>query len=69
MQRDIFGPDHDAFRDMVRVFIAREVTPYHEQWERDGVVSREVWRAAGRAGLLGIDVDKKYGRGGDPDYR
>jgi alkylation response protein AidB-like acyl-CoA dehydrogenase len=69
MQRDIFGPDHDAFRDMVRVFIAREVTPYHEQWERDGVVSREVWRAAGRAGLLGIDVDKKYGGGGDPDYR
>jgi acyl-CoA dehydrogenase len=69
MQRDIFGPDHDAFRDMVRVFIAREVTPYHEQWERDGAVSREVWRAAGRAGLLGIDVDKKYGGGGDPDYR
>jgi alkylation response protein AidB-like acyl-CoA dehydrogenase len=69
MQRDIFGPDHDAFRDMVRVFIAREVTPYHEQWERDGMVSREVWRAAGRAGLLGIDVDKKYGGGGDPDYR
>jgi alkylation response protein AidB-like acyl-CoA dehydrogenase len=69
MQREIFGPDHDAFRDMVRVFIAREVTPYHEQWERDGVVSREVWLAAGRAGLLGIDVDKKYGGGGDPDYR
>jgi acyl-CoA dehydrogenase len=69
MQRDIFGPDHDAFRDMVRVFIAREVTPYHGQWERDGVVSREVWLAAGRAGLLGIDMDKKYGGGGDPDYR
>jgi len=69
MQRDIFGPDHDAFRDMVRQFIAREVAPYHGQWERDGVVSREVWLAAGRAGLLGIDVDKKYGGGGDPDYR
>jgi len=69
MQRDIFGPDHDAFRDMVRVFIAREVRPYHGQWERDGVVSREVWLAAGRAGLLGIDMDKKYGGGGEPDYR
>jgi len=69
MQRDIFGPDHDAFRDMVRVFIAREVTPYHGQWERDGVVSREVWLAAGRAGLLGIDMDKKYGGGGEPYYR
>jgi alkylation response protein AidB-like acyl-CoA dehydrogenase len=69
MQRDIFTPEHDAFRDMVRTFIAREVTPYHEQWERDGVVSRDVWLAAGRAGLLGIEIDEKYGGGGNPDYR
>ncbi|HWG64421.1 MAG TPA: acyl-CoA dehydrogenase family protein [Streptosporangiaceae bacterium] len=69
MKRDIFGPEHDAFRDMVRSFIAREVTPYHAQWERDGLVSRDVWLAAGRAGLLGIEIDEKYGGGGDPDYR
>ena len=69
MDRDIFTPEHDAFREMVREFIAREVTPYHAQWERDGMVSRDVWLAAGRAGLLGIDVDEKYGGGGNPDYR
>jgi alkylation response protein AidB-like acyl-CoA dehydrogenase len=69
MQRDIFTSEHDAFRDLVRSFIAREITPYHEQWERDGVVSRDVWLAAGRAGLLGIDIDEKYGGGGNTDYR
>jgi alkylation response protein AidB-like acyl-CoA dehydrogenase len=69
MERDIFGPEHDAFREMVREFIAREITPQHAQWEQDGVVSREVWLAAGRAGLLGIDIDEKYGGGGEPDYR
>jgi alkylation response protein AidB-like acyl-CoA dehydrogenase len=69
MKRDIFTPEHDAFRAMVRTFIAREVTPYHEQWERDGVVSRDVWLAAGRAGLLGIEIEEKYGGGGHPDYR
>jgi alkylation response protein AidB-like acyl-CoA dehydrogenase len=69
MQRDIFTPEHDAFRDMVRTFIAREITPHHEQWERDGMVSRDVWLAAGRAGLLGIEIDEKYGGGGNPDYR
>ena len=69
MQRGIFTPEHDAFRDMVRTFIAREITPHHEQWERDGVVSRDVWLAAGRAGLLGIEIDEKYGGGGQPDYR
>jgi alkylation response protein AidB-like acyl-CoA dehydrogenase len=69
MQRDIFTADHDAFRDMVRAFIAKEVLPHHAQWERDGKVSREVWLAAGAAGLLGIDVDEKYGGGGNDDYR
>ena len=69
MRREIFTDEHEAFRDMVRAFIAREVTPHHEQWERDGVVSRDVWLTAGRAGLLGIDIDEKYGGGGEPDYR
>ena len=69
MKREIFTPDHDAFRDMVRAFIAKEITPYHQQWERDGMVSRDVWHAAGRAGLLGIHIDEKYGGGGHADYR
>ena len=69
MQRDIFTSEHDDFREMVRAFIAKEVTPYHEKWEADRMVSRDVWLAAGRAGLLGIEIDEKYGGGGSKDYR
>ena len=69
MRRDIFTEEHEAFRDLVREFLAREVTPFHAQWEKDKVVPREVWLKAGNAGLLGIDVDEKYGGGGNPDYR
>ena len=69
MERMIFTEEHDAFRDMVRAFIAKEIAPYHEQWEREGIVSRDVWLAAGRAGLLGIHLEEKYGGGGQPDYR
>src|SRR6266446_5174300 len=69
MKREIFAEEHDAFRDMVRAFIAKEITPHHDQWERDGIVSRDVWVAGGRAGLLGINIDEKYGGGGQPDYR
>jgi alkylation response protein AidB-like acyl-CoA dehydrogenase len=69
MRREIFTDEHDAFREMVGSFITAEIAPYHEQWERDGQVSREVWLAAGRAGLLGIEMDEKYGGGGSPDYR
>src|SRR6516225_9911662 len=69
MQRDIFASEHNDFRDMVRAFIAKEVTPYHEKWEADKMVSRDAWLAAGRAGLLGIEIDEKYGGGGAKDYR
>jgi long-chain-acyl-CoA dehydrogenase len=69
MDRDIFDSEHEQFRDMVRGFIARHIAPHHKQWEADGVVSRDVWLAAGAAGLLGIDVDEKYGGGGTGDYR
>jgi alkylation response protein AidB-like acyl-CoA dehydrogenase len=69
VERDIFTEEHAAFRDLVRSFIAREIAPYHEQWERDGMVSRDLWLAAGRAGLLGIEIDEKYGGGGMQDYR
>ena len=69
MQRDIFEAEHDAFRDVVRTFLAREAIPHHEQWEADGQVDRAVWKAAGAAGLLGTDVPEEYGGGGVPDFR
>src|ERR1043166_3964972 len=68
MRRQIFTEEHDAFRDMVRAFIAKEITPYHEQWERDGIVSRDVWLAAGRAGLPGIPLDEKDRARGLPGF-
>ncbi len=69
MQRDIFEAEHDAFRDAVRTFLAREAVPHHERWEADGQVDRAVWKAAGSAGLLGTDVPEEYGGGGVPDFR
>src|SRR5579875_2272595 len=69
VERDIFEEEHLAFRDLVTSFIAKEIAPHHDQWERDGMGSRDVWLAAGRAGLLGIEIDEKYGGGGNQDYR
>ncbi|WP_328393566.1 acyl-CoA dehydrogenase family protein [Streptomyces sp. NBC_00390] len=69
MKRQIFAAEHDAFRDTVRTFLTKEVLPHYEQWEKDGIVSREVWRAAGRQGLLGLAVPEEYGGGGNEDFR
>ncbi len=63
MQRDIFTGEHEAFRDMVRSFIAKEIMPYHEQWECGGVVSRNVWPAAGRPSSAGArSIPRSSGR-------
>ena len=60
-QRTIFTEAHEMFRDSVQKFIEREITPYHEQWEKEGQVSRELWLKAGEAGLLCPNVSEEYG--------
>ncbi|MET9378663.1 acyl-CoA dehydrogenase family protein [Streptomyces sp. NPDC003035] len=69
MKRQLYTADHEAFRETVRTFLAKEVLPHYEQWEKDGIVAREAWRAAGRQGLLGLAVDEEYGGGGNADFR
>ncbi|MDT0344341.1 acyl-CoA dehydrogenase family protein [Streptomyces litchfieldiae] len=69
MKRQIFTLDHEAFRETVRTFLAKEAAPHYERWERDGIVSRDAWLAAGRQGLLGLAVEEGYGGGGAADYR
>lgn len=69
MKRTLFTADHDAFRESVRAFLAKEVLPYYAQWEQDGIVSRDAWLAAGRQGLLGPAVPEEYGGGGETDFR
>lgn len=64
--RTLFSPDHEAFRDTVRRFIAEHVTPFHAEWEKEGQVPRSLWRKAGELGLLCCNVPEEYGGlGGD----
>ena len=69
MARAIFDQEHEAFREAVGTFLDKEVVPFHDQWERDGIVDREVWAKAGTQGLLGLQLDEAYGGGGTPDFR
>ncbi len=69
MQRTLFDSEHLMFRDPFRTFLAREVAPHYDAWERDGIVPRELWRKAGRLGFLGTDVPEQHGGAGLPDYR
>jgi alkylation response protein AidB-like acyl-CoA dehydrogenase len=60
-KRTLFNEDHEAFRNTVRRFIEKEITPHHAQWEHDRIVPRELWRKAGAAGMLCCTVPEEYG--------
>jgi alkylation response protein AidB-like acyl-CoA dehydrogenase len=65
----IYEQEHEDFRSTARAFLEKEVKPFHEQWEKDGQVDREVWRKAGASGLLCFDVEEEYGGAGVKDFR
>jgi len=45
-------------------YLAASVTPYQERWDAEKRVSRDVWREAGRLGLLLCSMPERYGGGG-----
>ncbi|MFI7440928.1 acyl-CoA dehydrogenase family protein [Nonomuraea indica] len=69
MRRDLFDEEHLLFQETVREFMAREVVPHHDRWEKDGIVPREVWKKAGELGMFGFGVPEEYGGAGITDFR
>lgn len=61
IQRNLFTAEHDMWRETVRRFVETEIAPHHAEWEKDGVVPRELWLKAGEAGLLCCTVPEEYG--------
>lgn len=59
--RPIFDDDLNIFRDQVRKFFDRALTPNIDRWEEEGVVNRDFWLACGEAGLLCPTVGSDYG--------
>jgi alkylation response protein AidB-like acyl-CoA dehydrogenase len=69
MERTLYDDEHEQFRRSVSGFIAQEMTPHHAEWERAGIMDREVFRRAGQLGFLGMAVPERYGGGGVEDFR
>jgi alkylation response protein AidB-like acyl-CoA dehydrogenase len=69
VRRDLFEADHEAFREAVRAFFNREVVPHLAEWEAAGIVARELFATAGKAGFLGMAIPEELGGGGVDDFR
>jgi alkylation response protein AidB-like acyl-CoA dehydrogenase len=69
MRSSLYEAGHEDLRQTVRTWLDKTVVPHHDQWEREGIVPREVWLSGGEQGLLGFDVDERWGGGGVRDFR
>lgn len=69
MRRTHYAPEHEEYRRAFREFLAREVVPHQERWLAEGLVDRQVWKAAGAAGFLLPWAQPRHGGLGLTDFR
>ena len=64
ISRTLFTLEHESFRDSFKRFMEKEIAPFHEAWEEQGYVDREVWGKAGVNGFLCMTLPEVYGGAG-----
>jgi acyl-CoA dehydrogenase len=69
VKRALFEDLHEDFRASFRTFLEREVAPGYADWEREGIVPREVFAKAGAGGFLAMSVPEGFGGAGAEDFR
>jgi acyl-CoA dehydrogenase len=56
--------EHHAYREVFKAFLSREILPFYDQWEKEGIVLRSAWKKMGEHGYLCPWVEKEYGGAG-----
>jgi alkylation response protein AidB-like acyl-CoA dehydrogenase len=69
VQRTLWEPEHEEFRQSFRRFVADVMTPHHVEWEQAGKADRSLFVEAGKNGFLGMAVPEEFGGGGVDDFR
>src|SRR5262249_38151696 len=60
-QSPFYTAEHEAFRDVMRRFVAREIEPYASEWDEAGEFPRSLYVKAAEIGLLGLGFPEEYG--------
>jgi acyl-CoA dehydrogenase len=56
-----YTEEHRIFRDTLKKFLEKEVTPFVDEWEKAGIVPRSIWKKMGQQGFLCATVPEEYG--------
>ncbi|MCM2393543.1 acyl-CoA dehydrogenase family protein [Streptomyces albipurpureus] len=69
MKRTVYTEEHEAFRSVIRDFVAKEVTPYFAEWEAARRTPRELLHRLGTLGVLGFGIPEEYGGPGETSFK
>ena len=70
IQRQAYNTEeHQMLQTALDEFIKKEVHPHYEEWEKEGIVDRSIWKKAADLGILGVDIPEEYGGLGLDDFR
>jgi alkylation response protein AidB-like acyl-CoA dehydrogenase len=69
VERSLYEADHEAYRETVREFLAREVAPYQHDWDQERWIDRAVFTRAAKAGIYALQIGEQYGGAEESDYR
>ncbi len=69
LPRTIFTEEHEMFRQTVRDYIAKEISPKNAEWEKNKMVSKESWTGLGENGFLCLSAPEEFGGLAIEDFR
>src|SRR5580693_4298489 len=61
MTSPFYTAEHDAYREVVRRFVAREIEPFASEWDEAGEFPRELYARAAGIGLLALGFPEEFG--------
>src|SRR3546814_6894228 len=56
-----YTADHEAVRDQLRRFVAKEIEPFAAEWDEAGEFPRDLYKKAAAIGLLQLNFPEDYG--------
>src|SRR3954466_7644914 len=68
-KRTLFDHEHDDYRESFQKFIAAEIAPHYDAWERDQLVARELFTKMAGHGFLALEIPESHGGQGVADWR
>jgi acyl-CoA dehydrogenase len=61
MKSPFYTAEHEAFRELVRRFVEKEIEPYAHEWDEAGEFPKALYEKAAAIGLLGLGFPEQYG--------